>query len=84
MSAHLVDDYGEDPISLIERQTYTLFVMVNDMERPVLKIVREDAPYYPRGFTITAYVSQDAYVDRWYHMGEHSNTSGSSYKWLKN
>lgn len=27
MSAHLVDDYGEDPISLIERQTYTLFVM---------------------------------------------------------
>lgn len=83
MSAHLVDDYGEDPISLIERQTYTLFVMVNDMERPVLKIVREDAPYYPRGFTITAYVSQDAYIDRWYHMREHSNTSGSTHKWLK-
>lgn len=58
--------------------------MVNDMERPVLKIVREDAPYYPRGFTITAYVSQDAYVDRWYHMREHFNTSGSSRKWLKN
>lgn len=52
MSAHLVDDYGEDPISLIERQTYTLFVMVNDMERPVLKIVREDAPYYCIWFSV--------------------------------
>lgn len=58
--------------------------MVNDMERPVLKIVREDAPYYPRGFTISAYASQDAYIDRWYHMREHSNTSSSRFKWLKN
>lgn len=85
MSAHLVDDYEENPdSSFTDLVTYTLFVMVNDMERPVLKIAREDAPYYPRGFTITVYVTQDAYVDRWYHMREHSNTSGSSRKWLKN
>lgn len=65
MSARLVDDYEENPRSFTtDLVTYTLFVMVNDMERPVLKIVREDAPYYPRGFTITAYVSQDAYIDR--------------------
>lgn len=85
MSARLDPDYEEKPNSPGEvLETYTLFVMVNDMERPVLKIAREDEPYYPRGFTITAYVTQDAYVDRWYHMREHSNTSGSSHKWLKN
>ena len=84
MSARLVDDYEENPRSFTtDLVTYTLFVMVNDMERPVLKIAREDEPYYPNGFTITAYVSQDAYVDRWYHMGEHSNTSDSTRKWLK-
>lgn len=84
MSARLVDDYEENSRSFTtDLVTYTLFVMVNDMERPVLKIAREDEPYYPNGFTITVYVSQDAYVDRWYHMCEHSNTSGSSHKWLK-
>ena len=84
MSARLDDDYEEKPNSPGEvLETYTLFVMVNNMERPVLKIAREDEPYYPNGFTITVYVTQDAYVDRWYHMGEHSNTSGSSHKWLK-
>lgn len=85
MSARLDPDYDEKPDSPGEvLETYTLFVMVNDLERPVLKIAREDEPYYPNGFTITAYVSQDAYIDRWYHMREHSNTSSSRFKWLKN
>ena len=84
MSARLVDDYEENPRSpFTDLVTCTLFVMVNDLERPILKIAREDEPYYPNGFAITVYVSQDAYIDRWYHMREHSNTSGSTHKWLK-